>query len=124
MRPDLIRIEELAVEATIGVPEAERQNSQRLVLSITLTPTRNFRALDDDLQRTVDYADVAGAVSSFVRECRVKLIETLAEELAAHLLERFAVREVEIELRKFILPDAKYVSVRVTRARETSQPGG
>jgi phosphoglycolate phosphatase/dihydroneopterin aldolase len=45
----------------------------------------------------------------------VKLIETLADEVALHLLARFGLREVEIELRKFILPDTKFVSVRIVR---------
>jgi hypothetical protein len=34
------------------------------------------------------------------------------------LLERFPLARVCIELRKFILPDVKYVAVVLTRARE------
>jgi dihydroneopterin aldolase len=39
----------------------------------------------------------------------------LAEQLASHLLKRFPIQKVTIELRKFALQDAKYVSVTVTR---------
>ena len=118
---DEIRIEELQVEASVGVPEAERAVPQRLVLSFTLTPEQDFRDLDDDLRRTVDYAVVVEEVKSFIGRRVVKLIETLADELAAHLLERFALREVRIELRKFILPETRYVAVRVARS---AQPAG
>jgi dihydroneopterin aldolase len=48
-----------------------------------------------------------------------KLIETLADRLAAHLLRLFLIQKIEIELRKFVLPDAEYVSVTVTRTRPT-----
>jgi dihydroneopterin aldolase len=46
-----------------------------------------------------------------------KLIETLADRLASHLLQLFPIQKIEIELRKFVLPDADYVSVIVTRNR-------
>jgi FolB domain-containing protein len=118
MQPDTIHIEELTVEATIGVPDVERQKPQRLVLSITLVPANDFRRLDDDIERTVDYAAVADEVTKFVRARTVKLIETLADELAAHLLAGFPLREVQIEVRKFIVPETKYVSARVARTRE------
>jgi dihydroneopterin aldolase len=45
----------------------------------------------------------------------VKLIETLAEGLASHLLKNFPIQKVTIELRKFPLQDAKYVSITVSR---------
>jgi dihydroneopterin aldolase len=45
------------------------------------------------------------------------LIETLAEEIAGLLLERFPLRAVEVELRKFILTDTAYVAVRIRRER-------
>ena len=48
-----------------------------------------------------------------------KLIETLAAGLAAHLLQMFSIQKIEIELRKFVLPDVDYVSVTVTRTRPT-----
>ena len=52
----------------------------------------------------------------FVGDRTVKLIETLADELATRLLQRFAIAKIAVELRKFVVPDAKYVSVTVTRS--------
>ena len=45
------------------------------------------------------------------------MIETLAEAIAAHLLAAFPLVRVRLELRKFILPEVKYVAVRLTRER-------
>lgn len=115
--PDEIHIEELAVDARIGVPDDERATPQRLLFSITLVPRTDFRALEDDVQSTVDYAAVADEVRKFTSSRVVRLIETLADELATHLLETFPLREVRIELRKFILPGTAYVAARVTRTR-------
>ena len=43
------------------------------------------------------------------------LLETLAEEIAQRILEKFAVCGVAVELRKYILPDTRWVAVRLRR---------
>ena len=115
MSDDRIHIEQLEIQANVGVPDAERSTPQRLVINITLTPRHDFRDLHDELQRTVDYAAVCDAVKQFVRGRSFKLIETLADSLASLVQEQFTVSRVEIEVRKFILPDTAYVAVRTTR---------
>jgi dihydroneopterin aldolase len=112
---DEIRIEELDLMACVGVPDEERAEPQRLTVSLTLRPRRHFGDLGDDLGRAIDYAAVCAEVRHFVSDRCDKLIETLAHEMAGHLLRRFALVRVELELRKFILPETRYVAVRITR---------
>jgi len=112
---DQIHIEQLEVFARIGVPEKERATPQRLIVSITLWPKQDMRDLADQIGRTVNYSAVAEEAKSFARDQSVNLIETLADRLAMHLLGSFAVQEIRVELRKFVLLDAKYVSVTLTR---------
>jgi dihydroneopterin aldolase len=45
------------------------------------------------------------------------LIETLANGVASHLVEKFEIRAVAVELRKYVLPEVEFVSVKVTRQR-------
>ena len=115
---DTIHIAELELSVHIGVPEEERVAPQRLTVNLTLQPRRDFRALEDAIENTVDYFTLSRAVQALARERPRKLIETLAEEIAMLILERFAVRAVEVELRKYILPDTAYVAVRLSRAAE------
>jgi dihydroneopterin aldolase len=112
---DEIRIEEMELLARVGVPDVERAQPQRLIVSITLQPRDRFGDLADDLARTIDYAAVCEDLRRFVSDREDKLIETLAHDMAEHLLRRFAATRVELELRKFVLPETKYVAVRVTR---------
>lgn len=109
---DEIRIEELKLSARVGVPEDERARPQRLVASLTLQPRNSFSDLGDDLARTVDYAAVCEEARHFASGRVDKLIETLAREMAEHLLRHFGLARVELELRKFILPETKYVAVK------------
>ena len=112
---DCIHIEGLEVLAHVGVSEAERAAAQRLILNITYWPSQPTAALQDDITRGVDYAAVGAAAKTFVQSRSDRLIETMADALAAHLLEAFPIRQVTIELRKFILPEVKFVSVTVKR---------
>jgi FolB domain-containing protein len=113
--PDEIHIEQLDVFTCVGVPEEERANPQRLTVSISFWPSQQTNDLADHIERTVNYSTVAEETKNFVRDQSVSLIETLADRLASHLLESFPIQKVTIELRKFALQDAKYVSVTVTR---------
>ena len=112
---DEIHIEQLDVFTRVGVPEEERANPQRLTVSISFWPYQQTRDLADNIEGTVNYSAVAEETKNFVRNQSVSLIETLAERLASHLLKSFPIQKVTIELRKFVLQDAKYVSITVTR---------
>jgi phosphoglycolate phosphatase/dihydroneopterin aldolase len=116
-QPDQILISRLELSTRIGATEAERSQPQRVLASIILEPTLGFSELRDRLARTVDYAAVAQTVKAHAAEGERTLIETLAEEIAALLLRRFVLAAVEVELRKFVLPDAEFTGVRLRRER-------
>lgn len=112
---DHIHIEQLEVFARVGVTENERSKPQRLTLSLTIWPAAGFQDLQDDITRAVNYSVIAVTSCAFLRENPAKLIETSATRLVAHLLKTFPIQKVQLELHKFVLPDAKHVSVSVTR---------
>jgi FolB domain-containing protein len=112
---DQIHIEQLEVSARIGVPEEERAAPQRLTVNISFWPYQLTRNMDDKIDQAVNYAAVAEKTKRFMIDQPVNLVETLADRLAAHLLKNFPMQKVTVEIRKFPLPDAKYVSATVTR---------
>lgn len=113
---DQIHIEELEVFAHVGVEDSEREKPQRLSINITLWPHHRLEDLQDDVTRTVDYSKVCQETKRLVAEQSPKLIETLADRIAAHLLKTFAIQTAKVEVRKFVLSDAAYTSVIVTRS--------
>jgi 7,8-dihydroneopterin aldolase/epimerase/oxygenase len=114
---DEVHIAGLEVRGHIGVPDEERATAQRLSFEIRFWPTRPFSDLNDEIGRAVNYATVCEEVKKFVEARRDKLVETLTNALALHLLEVFAIRKITVELRKYILPETEFVSVTVTRER-------
>jgi 7,8-dihydroneopterin aldolase/epimerase/oxygenase len=117
MQPDCIRLKGLALATLIGVPEEERALPQNLRANLTLLPQKPLSGLRDDLAGTIDYAQVALEMRKLAHKRPRKLIETLAEEMADHLLQHFPVQAVTVELEKFILPDVAAVSVQLSKTR-------
>jgi len=109
-----IHIEQLKVRARVGVSNAERSKPQRLVLNMTIWPARDLRDIKDDIARTVDYAVLCRETKIYLQRQSTKLLETVAHDLSAHLLRKFRIRKICLEVRKFVLKDAAYVSLTVT----------
>jgi dihydroneopterin aldolase len=110
-----IHLEQLKVLGRVGVSEAERRKRQRLVINITLWPVRDLRDMKDSIQRTLDYSALCQEAKKFIAEQSPNLLETLANDLASHLLRTFHVEKIAVEIRKFVLKDVDHVSVTVTQ---------
>ena len=109
---DTIYIHRLAVDARVGVPEEERAAPQRLEICVEV-PIKD--GAGDELTRTVNYYEVCETVKRVAGAGERKLIETLAEDLCAAVLAEFAVARVTAEVRKFVIPEAEFVAVKISR---------
>lgn len=112
---DEIHVSNLALNLHVGVTDEEQAHPQRLTVSLTLRPRRGFAGLEDRIENTVNYSAVCAAIRALATAHPRRLIETLASEIAETVLARFPVASVDVELRKYILPDTDYVAVRLTR---------
>lgn len=113
--PDQIIISQLGISTFIGATEEERRKPQRLRVSVVMEPRKSFAVMQDCLENTVDYAEVSSAIKTLSVTGQRLLIETLAEEIAATLLDNYPLIAVEVELRKYVLPDTEFVAVRIRR---------
>jgi dihydroneopterin aldolase len=113
---DQILISKLCVSSFIGATEEERRRPQRLDVSLVLEKTGGFAGVNDVLERTIDYAEVAQRVKEIAVQGQRLLIETLAEDVARVLLENYPLAAVEVEVCKHILPETEHVGVRIRRA--------
>lgn len=115
---DTIKICGLETHSHIGVTEKERSRQQRLRITIEMkVESIKSAALTDEVSTTVDYAVVAERVKEIVAERSRKLLETLAEDIAGHLLSKFPIKSVQVDVRKFILPETEYVGISITRKK-------
>lgn len=103
--------------AYVGVPEAERTVAQKLEINLEMGLDLSRAASSQRLTMTVDYAEVHRRVIELVHERPRALIESVAEDLAQMILQNFVIQRVDVEVRKFILPNVRSVSVRIVREK-------
>ena len=115
--PDTIEIRKLRVASHIGVPETERSQAQNLLVTLLIQPSQGFHGLHDDIRNTIDYATIATEIQHVASAKPRHLIETLATDIAHHLLTRHPVSSVSVTIEKHILPDTDCVAVSVHRSR-------
>jgi dihydroneopterin aldolase len=117
MEHDWIEIRGLRITTHIGVPDAERAEPQQLLVDLRMRPLRSFARMPDSISSTVDYFAVSQRVAALAAEKPRQLIERLADDIAAAVLKEFAVRRIEVTVRKFILPETEHVAVHCVRER-------
>jgi dihydroneopterin aldolase len=77
----------------------------------------------DDLDRVVDYSVIVDRVRALVAAGHVRLVETLAERIAAACLEDPRILSARIRVEKLdIYPDAGSVGVEIERLRAATCP--
>jgi dihydroneopterin aldolase len=114
---DTIRIKDLSVLCHIGVPPEERAKPQRLLITVEMNGDFSKACLSDDIVATINYYDVSTRISDLCSKGSYKLIENLAHEIAATILNEFGPESVGVEVKKFILPNARFVSFSMIRSR-------
>ncbi|MCX2560648.1 dihydroneopterin aldolase [Acetobacter farinalis] len=111
-------LKNMVLDAHIGVFPHEQGVTQRIRVSVS------FGVLDrddlevgaDDLSRTVSYEDVVLLVRRIVREGHVRLVETLAERIAAGVLADARVRVVRVRIEKLdVFEEIEAVGVEIER---------
>jgi dihydroneopterin aldolase len=110
-----ISIVDLEVFCRVGVPDAERANPQRLLLTVGMEFDFSKAAKTDSIADTIDYFAVTQRLLKFGEGREWKLIEKLAADIADAILSDFKPQSVMVELKKFIIPQARHVSVRITK---------
>lgn len=106
-----------------GVLEHERLGGQLFVVDVELDVDVAQAVATDDVEYTVNYAQVAQLVEEFVTGEPMQLIETLADRMVGALLARFErVLSVTLTVHKPQAPipaDFANVAVTMTRHRES-----
>ena len=116
---DVIKISGIEAKGFHGVLEKERKLGQKFLVDVELyLPLKN---LNDQLNKTVNYAEVAQVVKNQITGEPRMLIETLAEGIAREILKEFKkIKRVKVVVHKPNAPiplKFKDVSVEIESSR-------
>ncbi|RDI98616.1 dihydroneopterin aldolase [Dyella solisilvae] len=113
---DIVFIEDLRIDAVIGIYDWERRVRQTLSFDIEMAFDNTVPAATDDIALTLNYKDVSKRLIDFVGASSFGLVETLAERCAAIIREEFGVSWVRLKLSKpGAVRGSKAVGVRIER---------
>jgi 7,8-dihydroneopterin aldolase/epimerase/oxygenase len=118
---DIVFIEDLRIDAVIGIYDWERRVRQTLAFDIEMAFDNTVPAASDDIAHTLDYKAVSKRLIDYVGSSGFGLVETLAERCAALIREEFGVSWVRLKLAKpGAVRGARSVGVCIERGTRTS----
>ncbi len=97
---DKVFIKGLHIQTTIGFFQWEKEIKQTLVIDLVMAWDTAVAAKNDELSKTLDYADISTEVAAFANKNPVDLLETLAERMAAFLLEKYQIPWLQLKIGK------------------------
>ena len=112
-----ISIFDLEVFYHIGVTDEERAKPQRLLITVEMDFDFSTAALSDRLEKTINYFEVAQELLKYGEGRSWKLLEKLTANVADYVMVKFKPETVAVEIKKFPIPQARYVSVALVRTR-------
>lgn len=112
-----ISIVDLEVFYCVGVTDEERAQPQRLLLTVDMGFDFTSAALSDRIERTIDYHAVAQMLLKHGEGRSWKLLERLVSNLCDIILADYKPQSVSVAVKKFIIPEARYVSVQLAKTR-------
>jgi dihydroneopterin aldolase len=113
---DIIFLQDMKVETVIGIWEWERKIRQTVAIDLEMSADIRKAAASDSVEDTLNYKSVAKRIQSFVGDSSFQLVETLAEKIAAIVLDEFDVAWVKVRLNKpGAIRGAKGVGVLIER---------
>lgn len=121
MESDQIIVQGIEFYAYHGVPDAEQQIGHRYRVDLVADLDLREAGRTDDLRHTVSYGDLARLVIQIGTSQQRRLLESLAEQMCAAILEQFPqIQRVELFLAKRLPPTGtitELAGVKLIRSR-------
>jgi dihydroneopterin aldolase len=114
---DFIFIDDMRVDAHVGIFEREKAAPQSLEISLTFG-VPDEAARDDDIDKTIRYDAVIDRIRAELATRHFNLLETLGEYVIGLLLNEFGAPWVKISIAKMgIMKGVRRVGVQIERSR-------
>lgn len=118
---DRIIIEDLQVYAYLGVAQEEKTIGQMFFVSLQIGANLERAAKSDDVNDTLNYADLCNDVKTVMQSGKCNLIEATAMNIIQYLFRKYAdIAEIRVTLKKPWAPmghHLKYAAVELERKR-------
>lgn len=120
---DIINIKNLEIFSNHGVLKEENILGQKFLISAEISLNTRNAGKNDDINLSVNYADICHTIKNIMENNTFRLIETVAEKISESILTQYnRVEKIRTEIKKpwapIMLP-LEYVSVTIERGWHT-----
>ena len=116
---DRVFVHDLVLDAEIGVYTHEKGVTQRARFSVDIEVTPSPQAVEDQIERVLDYDMIIAIIKTILAEGHINLVETLADEIATRCLSHPRAASVKVKIEK-LDKEPGAVGVEVVRRRKRS----
>ena len=112
-----LMVRDLTLSCNIGLTEEERLRPQRLKVNLELTLSP-LPVLNDEIDETINYGILVKKVRNVCLQTKVKLLETLANDISETCFFDDRIKTVHMRIEKLDrYPDVAGVGIKITRRR-------
>ncbi len=117
---DRIYVRDLVLDAWIGIHHHEQGDTQRVRIDVQadIAPA----ARNENIRNTLCYDFIIDGIRDIVSRGHIKLTETLAEEIAAHVLGHHLARRVMVRVEKIDRIPGARLGVEIVREKHAASP--
>lgn len=112
---DFIFVRDFVVDCNIGVYAEEKGVTQQISFTVEAHLAEGVKSVADDIDEVPSYADIIDGIEAIARQGHIELVETFAEQLAAHCLSDRRIAAVRIRLEKLERGPRRGVEIYRTR---------
>ena len=110
-RVQSIHIAGLEIQVSLGVPDWERSEPQTILIDLEFELEGGQAACSDDLDDTLNYAEVVGFIRHFASGGSWKLLERFVDELLSALMSQFPLNQGSLKATKHVIPGTHNISL-------------
>jgi FolB domain-containing protein len=112
---DKVFVKNLVLPCKVGFFEEERKEKQNVIIDIEIFCDLSKAGATDDLDKTISYSEVQEKVTDIVVNGEFKLLESLAETIAALILKSPAADTVTVTIKKEKYGKKPIMGIEITR---------
>ena len=112
---NFIFLENLKVKSNIGVTSKERSKKQPLRFDVQIE-LKGKKLFKDDINNTIDYAEIEKIITNIATKNEFKLLETLGEVIIESIGKQCSFKSIRIKIAKNkIIKSTEFVGVIIER---------
>ena len=113
-----ILINELTLDAFIGIHDFEKKKKQKIAISLSLDVADNISETEHKIENFVPYEHIVSDIKTILKEGHIDLLETLGEKIIDLCFKDKRVQTINIKLEKLeVFKEAISVGIEIFRKK-------